>query len=65
MSELTAERIRAHAERLRLANLGDSLDTLCAAVGAYGVFDSPIAGAFRLSLRRSRHPDEWLGSPEA
>ena len=30
MSELTAERIRAHAERLRLANLGDELETLVA-----------------------------------
>ena len=28
MSELTAERIRAHAERLRLANLGGSLESL-------------------------------------
>jgi hypothetical protein len=30
MSELTAERIRAHAERLRLANLGDELESLVA-----------------------------------
>lgn len=30
MSELTAERIRAHAERLRLANLNDELETLVA-----------------------------------
>ena len=30
MNELTAERIRAHAERLRLANLGEELETLVA-----------------------------------
>ena len=30
MSELTAERIRAHAERLRLANLNDELESLVA-----------------------------------
>ena len=30
MSELTAERIRAHAERLRLANLGEELESLVA-----------------------------------